>query len=311
MKIPKRLMLFFLVTISVFILSSCDFHDDTDGDWSNPGVLVNPMENQTLPDVPQTRFAQLESAKWLEQGDYRVGEAIPAGEYYLETYHPSLEAFFQIQGNTEGGIRKAYSFFNFCFVQLKEGDSISVKFARMIPAETVPPIQEMPDFSYDAGVYRIGKDIPAGEYYFRAIENGWTLVQVLTDYPEFDNPAARSNSVLKDGDISNSLYMTVNEGVYLSVQGAIFYPKEQAPLPKAEGGRYREGMYLVGRDIEAGQYKITVTDKELGGHYYILSNANWDVSNGFVAAREVKRSKTISVENGQYLHVSRAYFEKK
>ena len=276
---------------------------------------IDPMESQTLPEVPHTRFAQTKELHWLEAGEYSVGDAtLPAGEYYLETYDPVLKARFTVFETTADGNRqvvKQGDFRNFCFLQLEEGEQILLEFARILPAEKVPPIQPQ-NGVYPEGVYRIGKDLPNGEYVFTYTGGGKAgSVDILMDHTGSDVDNWRRNTLAIEF-IYNRLYLLVNEGRYLYVSDATFCPKEQTlPLPAPENGRYEAGMYLVGKDIPPGRYKIAVNEEQEDGegYYAIYRDASFQKAKK-VTERFFRISRTVSLEEGQYFQVSFAWFEK-
>lgn len=62
---------------------------------------------------------------------------------------------------------------------------------------------------------------------------------------------------------------------------------------------YEEGMYRVGRDIPAGEYKLTTTNKERG-HFTIYSSSERD---SVIAVDTFKNSTYLTVKEGQYLEL--------
>ena len=145
---------------------------------------------------------------------------------------------------------------------------------------------------YSNGMYKIGTDMPAGEY----------LLTSSSGYYEVTSDSTGSfESIITNDNYTNRAYVTVFEGQYFQFDGSAI-PVSEAAVFNAGNGVYPEGMYLVGKDIPAGEYKIVpsgsgyyeVTSDSTGSFESIITNDNFD---GDIY---------ITVENGQYLSLSRA-----
>lgn len=82
------------------------------------------------------------------------------------------------------------------------------------------------------------------------------------------------------------------------------YPAKEAPVVNTSD----EGVFKVGKDIVAGQYRIVSTSNILA--YYEISK---DSNNSFISIIENDNfigSRIVTVSNGQYLKVNRAKIEK-
>ena len=318
MTIRKVLMLVVVLALCTVFFVSCEpSQPQPNPSSTQDSAYLSSTEAPTLPETPHTRFAQPEGARWLEQGEYMVGNAVfPEGEYYLETYDPSLVAsfsVFKLDAEEKKQVIKENSFQNFCFVQLEEGQNISVKFARILPAALVPPIQPQ-DGAYPAGVYRIGKDIPEGEYCFIDAQGILSpSVALLSEHLPLQSMAdVAQPGVLKKDSAFNRLYFRVDVGAYLKVRDAVFYPRDEAPLPETRDGSYGAGMYLVGKDIEAGQYLVEPDGQSADGDglYAILTDPAAPVGT-IVEVKTIRSEKSISVENGQYLSLTNSMIRKR
>ncbi len=149
----------------------------------------------------------------------------------------------------------------------------------------------------NSGTYKVGVDIDAGEYFIKCTSYN-CYVQVSSD------STGSLNSIIANDNISTHTYITVRDGEYLTVTGGKFVlsSKVGAVEPSSDG-TYGEGMYKVGKDIPAGEYKIVATNScyievsDSSNHtlHSIVSNDNIDVGT----------STYITVSNGQYLKVKR------
>ncbi len=153
---------------------------------------------------------------------------------------------------------------------------------------------------HKAGMYEVGKDIPAGTYYIVATGN-------ISAYFRVDKDTyGKLSSIVANDNFSTFTYISVSKGQYLTVERGQFTLAEDAPLPKPIDGVYGEGMYLVGRDIPAGKYLLTnVSDYRA----YVAVSKNCSHSfRAIITNDNFSNTKYISVKKGQYLTVVRAEF---
>lgn len=110
--------------------------------------------------------------------------------------------------------------------------------------------------SFDAGEYKAGVDIPAGEYFF------WT--------GEMMEPG--SIVVNDDTCLSDALYcMTIqlNEWDTL-VSDHRFTAAENVNPVKAKDGILLSGKYKIGKDIAPGTYTVSPVNEDTKGRYYSI-----------------------------------------
>jgi hypothetical protein len=142
------------------------------------------------------------------------------------------------------------------------------------------------------GTYKIGKDIPAGDYL--VISNGMGYIQCMKD------STGKTESIIFNDVLSNraTSYVTLNEGEYFKLTDAEMYPVDKAPSIIPSDGLYKDGMYKVGSDIPAGEYKVKYIDSM--GYTEIDKNC-LHKSDSILSNDVVKADTYITVENGQYL----------
>lgn len=144
--------------------------------------------------------------------------------------------------------------------------------------------------------YKIGTDIPAGEYVLIA-DSSFPAYFALT----CDSSGSFSSIITNDNFNTRSI-VTVSDGQYLQLERCDLYPFDEAPAVEAIDGAYPEGTYKVGADIPAGEYKVIPSSHNMAyvevssdsTHHSILSN---DCPKG---------EKYQTVQNGQYIKISRA-----
>lgn len=114
---------------------------------------------------------------------------------------------------------------------------------------------ENPEY-YEAGRYKAGVDIPAGEYFFWTgdmLEPGKIIVN---DDTCLSDELYCMTIELKDWDTLISDYS--------------FTPAENVNPVKAVGGTLISGKYKVGKDIEPGTYQISPAGQRKEGRYYSI-----------------------------------------
>lgn len=147
------------------------------------------------------------------------------------------------------------------------------------------------------GVYVVGKDFPAGTYYFRVAESDKSRNKSeYAVYPSVDN---YNNHVTKGAFSGRLFYGTVfsysfNEGNVFEItkMPLLFgmnkssvdnFPQYELP----EGTRVHPGVYIVGEDLPAGKYTVFPTSYK-SAYFGIYYDKEWSKSK-YVDADEAYR----------------------
>jgi flagellar hook assembly protein FlgD len=151
--------------------------------------------------------------------------------------------------------------------------------------------------SYREGTYKVGTDMPPGEYkVFSGSKDLDAYIEVAKD------STASIESIIANALFRTFLYITVEEGQYLKMRNCSAVPSEEAPVYTPVNGEYREGMYKVGIDIPAGEYKVNVDENaSLDVGYIEVSRDSTLTLNSIIANEIFENSTYITVEEGQYL----------
>ncbi len=228
-----------LDTITPSVTEDSDYGDDSDYGESKPAA---------------------DSEGWYPAGEYLVGKDIPAGEYFVQADEDSYYADII---RKESKNAEDYLLYENCdtfrFITVKEGEYFEVQHCSFISSDQVEPITPSGDGYYYTGEYRVGIDIPAGDYV------------VLPD-GRMSNPyvSCDTNS-LHDYDYrifshyinGTHVYITVADGDYLKLDEAKLAGLEEAPTVEPDDqGRYAAGMYKIGRDVPADTYLVVPYDSE-------------------------------------------------
>lgn len=147
---------------------------------------------------------------------------------------------------------------------------------------------------YPAGMYKIGVDMPAGEY-----------VLVTNDYGYFEVSSDSSGSfesIIVNDFFGKRSIINVSDGQYFKFEYCTAYPYANAPAAQPVNGYLADGMYKVGVDLPAGEYQIAPVLPEAGDMgYYILSSDSSHSYDEIIAIDTFTESRYLTVENGQYL----------
>ena len=154
--------------------------------------------------------------------------------------------------------------------------------------------KKVDDGKIDSGTYKVGTDLDAGEYL--VIASGMGYIENSKDSTG-SLESIIFNENLTDGYHS---FVTLNDGEYFKLQGAEMYPIDKAPSVVPEDGLYENGMYRVGKDIPAGEYKV-VLDSAIGMGYLEVNSSSRHSLDTIVTNENVQADMYITVKDGQYL----------
>lgn len=147
---------------------------------------------------------------------------------------------------------------------------------------------------YDAGQYKVGLDMDAGEYVLLTTSDYSGYFAVTSD-PNGDD-------ILFNDNFAVNSIIEVRKGEYvelsrcIAIEASDFYSEYSI----------KEGltgvMLRVGYDINPGEYKLVTTEAGRRGYYCIYNDARHD---DIVANDNFENSSYVSVRYGQYLILNR------
>ena len=153
--------------------------------------------------------------------------------------------------------------------------------------------------TYPAGMYKVGSDIPSGDYVL--------LPNVAGDLASFEitsSPDRKQDSIISNDNFSGRELISISDGQYLNVSDAAIYKLSEAPAVNKSAKQFADGMYCVGTDIPAGDYKVVPTDS-ISGYYEITSDNSHKFEN-MIGNQIVDHELYLTLENGQYIKLERA-----
>lgn len=153
--------------------------------------------------------------------------------------------------------------------------------------------------AYGEGMYKVGADLPAGEYVLLPASE-------FSAYYEVNTSSGESGDIIDNDNFDGRRYLTVADGQYLTIQRCMMVPLDKAPAVDISSGIVPEGMYRVGVDIPAGEYKLHNTS-EYEGYYEVRSSSIAEEGFDSILTNDnFSGDVYVTVEDGQYLVVNRA-----
>jgi fibronectin type 3 domain-containing protein len=233
-------------------------------------------------------------------GIYKVGIDIPAGEYLMvSTKEDSSQFFTSVDKEGEQwlamGIPQPY-----IYATLTSGEYVTMTDTKAYPIAYAPLVPTNADGTLSQRQYKVGRDIPAGTYVlYESDPVFFGEVQVRKDsYNKYP-------SIVGQDFFVGRIYVTVQNGQYLSFRGDIGYPLTKAPALDTSSGTLIDGMYLVGKDIPAGTYSIVSYNTYsgyAGGYYVVYSNSTHSIA-AIIQKGDLTVNRDVTVANGQYLFI--------
>ncbi len=153
---------------------------------------------------------------------------------------------------------------------------------------TVTPIK------YTEGQYKIGADMPNGEYVIFSDNSESGYFSLTSD--------ANGDNIIANENFDYNSIITVNKGEYLELSRS--YAVNINDISKLDTSK--SGMYKIGTFLPAGEYKLIANSGEEG--YYCIYSDNRQEN--IVTNDNFKNSSYVTVENGQYLLLSRCTIDK-
>ena len=163
--------------------------------------------------TPPLKLESSES-EFYAVGQYKVGSDIPVGEYLAIG-----KGYLELSKTPNANIAKGELVFNDnfdgqCYIDAQDGEYIKILGElKLYPADSAPKI--LPDNgTIPQGQFKVGTDIPAGEYKIIAENNGYFEISTGT--------RRDTGKIIKNQFVptASSLYATVENGQYLRLKNS-------------------------------------------------------------------------------------------
>lgn len=302
----KRFYLALLVAFALFVLSGCGSKTiDLVGSWTS--------------DDPSSESQGIQSLEMsFSSSGYYYGKMISTdGSEPLE-----IEGDYTLNGNTIHVNRKyakdgekenltyKYSVIDNNTIEFMYTDNSSIILKRDLPEEVQSPSPTnssegtgqsntanvsatFTGKEYKPGMYKIGVDMPAGEYVLNPSGKSGAYVEISSD--------SSGNSIIDNDNFDLFCYVSVKDGEYLTLQGCSAYEESGVKnLVDFNGGLALMGTYKVGKDLPAGEYKVKLLKGSTSGYYEVnaapIGSASEIINNGIIEG-----DAYVTLEDGQYI----------
>ncbi len=133
-------------------------------------------------------------------------------------------------------------------------------------------------------------------------ENIWCFPKGHAYIESASDSSGNLDSIIFNDNLMNDAhaYVTLNDGEYFKMTGGEMYLVEDAKSVIPEDGLYQDGMYKVGNDIPAGEYKVIFTSN-LGMGYLEVSSDSSHQLGSIITNDNVQADTYITVKDSQYL----------
>lgn len=123
------------------------------------------------------------------------------------------------------------------------------------PTPVITPTPTPKYTKYKAGMYKVGLEMPAGVYKLfttSSYGSSWTISK---------DSSGTNKSEIGNDTFKNFSLTQVEDNQYLMLEDCYAIPIEELGAFVPEDGKYPAGVYRVGIDIPASEYKIYASDK--------------------------------------------------
>lgn len=142
---------------------------------------------------------------------------------------------------------------------------------------------------FETDMYKIGADMPAGEYKIFA-QDEYSSFSLTGD--------ARGEDYIASDMITTFAFVSVEDGQFLELRDCFAVPVEETWPVQPEDDKLTDGVYRVGIDLEPGEYKVSVTEGADYSSYKITEDAN---AKEYIDSNFISKSNYIEVKDGEYL----------
>jgi len=177
----------------------------------------------------------------------------------------------------------------------QEPESIESKLDSPIPLEIL-------EAAYTSGMYKVGTDLPSGEYVLLGDMEHFCYYQISSD------SSGELESIIANDNYGTFRIVRVNDGEYLSFTNSFAIPADSVTLSKFvnKDGYFIGGQYRVGIDIPAGEYKLELSAES--AYWQRASSPNSTLEN-IIANDNISAPTYVSLNEGEYFLITGANFK--
>ena len=200
-----------VLVVQILFIVSIFFGDKEKEEVQPPIVQTTEQVQNSQPQVQaESPHKTLSTSSEYTIGQFKVGSDLPSGEYIAIG-----EGYVELAKDSSGDL--GHIIFNDNFKGRRYVEAHDGEYIKLIGALKLYPVSEMPklEISLDKipeGQYKIGADIPAGEYKITTEGNGYYAVIKTSRERIFVTNAFMGES--------QSRYVTVNDGQYFQIKNS-------------------------------------------------------------------------------------------
>lgn len=153
---------------------------------------------------------------------------------------------------------------------------------------------------YENGTYLVGSDLPVGDYAIQEKENAMFASVIVRAGKGEEDPLILHKLVSGQADV----HLVRNTWVTFSEVRA--WPLGAEPSLIGEDGVVREGAYLVGKQLQAGDYLVKVADKAPLSSYSVYSGIVGSGKEELLKFEVLHGEAELTLESGNYVELSGA-----
>lgn len=273
--------------------------------WGNHFMFISIEEGQYLDlyDFFVVPIDELEEKGLENFGIYIVGETLEAGEYQLQPVASDAKGFVKTYSDftEESGIVQEY-FPATLYKTFRNGEIVVLQ-----NASAIVPLQEKNvttqssndkfDTIYTSAMYRVGTDIDAGTYVAYGPQKWTTSVDISSKNT--------SDATVDYYYFNCILIINTQPGQYVDVKDEAYlvpYSLIEELSPDITG------VYVVGKDIDAGEYKL-IASQDDNSHYWACYSSEL-IMEGNNSYKYFDNQDYVSLEEGEVFTLMNATYEK-
>ncbi len=158
---------------------------------------------------------------WYGPGMYKVGRDLPAGEYVLEG--KTIYAYYRLTSDSTGD-SDSYLASGYVdargYLTLEEGQYLELDDCVAAPVDLAGPYQ-VENNEYPAGIYKVGYDLPAGEYEILPTDEEYDAYMAV-----LSGSSGTFDDIVTNDNFDKKIYVTVSDGQYLEISRGVARPVE-------------------------------------------------------------------------------------
>jgi hypothetical protein len=153
---------------------------------------------------------------------------------------------------------------------------------------------------YEDGTYLVGSDLPVGDYAVQEKENAMFASVVVRAGKGGEDPLILHKLISGQADIH------LVRNTWVTFSEVRVWPLGAEPSLMDENGVVNEGAYLVGKQVPAGDYLVSVADKAPLSSYSVYSGIVGSGKEELIKFEVLHGETELTLETGDYVELSGA-----